>query len=109
MFKRLAYSIAFVMLGVILGAVLQPFSYLQTFAQPGCQTFKETGKQFVAVSSITDSSMEVWPSKASHSAANSPKRTIWTTKSTPSNTLSATSSNITLSRQTPGSRCSSPS
>lgn len=44
MFKRITYPVVLVMLGVFLGAALQPFSYLQTFAQPGCQTFKETGK-----------------------------------------------------------------
>ncbi len=44
MFKRLVYPVVLVLLGVVLGAALQPFSYLQTFAQPGCQTFKETGK-----------------------------------------------------------------
>jgi cyclophilin family peptidyl-prolyl cis-trans isomerase len=44
MFKRTIYSALLVMLGVVLGTALQPFSYLQTFAQPGCQTFKETGK-----------------------------------------------------------------
>jgi len=43
-FKRIIYPVVLIMVGVILGTALQPLSYFQTFAQPGCQTFKETGK-----------------------------------------------------------------
>lgn len=44
MFKRTTYTAALLVMGIILGGILQPFQYLSVAAQPGCQTFKETGK-----------------------------------------------------------------
>jgi hypothetical protein len=32
------------LVGLVLGGLLQPFPHLQSYAQPTCQTFKETGK-----------------------------------------------------------------
>jgi hypothetical protein len=43
MFKRISYPVALVVFGMLLGGFLQPSS-TQSYAQAGCQTFKETGK-----------------------------------------------------------------
>lgn len=44
MFKRFFYAFALVLSGVLVGGIVQPVSSLNSFAQSGCQTFKETGK-----------------------------------------------------------------
>lgn len=45
MSKRLFANVVILVIGIMLGAALQPFAHMPTFAQPGCQTFPQTGKQ----------------------------------------------------------------
>ncbi len=44
MYRRLLANLVLVMVTVLVTIFLQPMSYLPSFAQPGCQTFKETGR-----------------------------------------------------------------
>lgn len=44
MFKRITYPMVLVLVGVLMGGILQPFQASPGVAQAGCQTFKETGK-----------------------------------------------------------------
>lgn len=44
MFKRTTYTAVVLLVGIVLGSVLQPFKALESLAQPGCVVFKETGK-----------------------------------------------------------------
>ena len=48
MSRRLSSYTLVVFVGILLGAILQPFSYLGVAAQPGCRTFTETGKTVCA-------------------------------------------------------------
>ncbi len=44
MSKKIISNVVILLVGIVLGAVLQPFPHMPSFAQGGCQTFKETGK-----------------------------------------------------------------